>query len=248
MRALTTVALLVLAGAPVDASDRNLATVWTIADDLSLPVERDLLREDFVIKQRLMPTGVAQFVDQGAASAIDPALASAQLVELKSTGVVVFCDPEIRGQKAIGHAQPCFVDTDSDGRFESMFFTSSVTKGLLTVQGNRPKNSKPILPIAYRQTPIEDFKPQYFVGIQYRGNANIFGNHIFEINYGSKEKMGSLTERFLVKKNEIPAMRTPFGGKFTLLSEFAGGIRIRVDKPFPKQHFGIVQTTTYRVY
>ena len=248
MRALATVALLVSVGKPAEASDRRLMTEWTIADEQSSPAERELTREDFVIKQRLMPTGVAQFMDQSAVSAIEPALATSQLVELKSNGAIVFCDPEIRGQKMLGHAQPCFVDADSDGRFESMFLTSSVTKGLLTVQGNRPKSPKAISPIAYRRIPIDDFKPQYFVGIQYRGNANISGNHIFEINYGSAGKMGSLTERFLIKKNEIPGIRTPFGGQFTLLSESAGGIRIRVDKPFPKQTFGIVQTTTYHIY
>ena len=70
MRALATVALLVSVGKPAEASDCRLMTEWTIADEQSSPAERELTREDFVIKQRLMPTGVAQFLDQSAVSAI----------------------------------------------------------------------------------------------------------------------------------------------------------------------------------
>ncbi len=241
-------AALTLIASPAIAGDRQLTTVWMIEEAPVSPEEREVVREDFVIRQRLMPVGVAQLTAVDLPSGIDASLSAAQLVEIRTPNALVFCDPEIRSQKPIGHAQSCFVDADRDGRFEAMFLTSSVTKGLLTIQGNRPKNPKAITPIPYKRLLPEDFKAEYFVGVQYRGNANPAHNHVFEINFGTQGKMGALSDRFIIKRSEIPGSRTPFGGQFTILSENQTGIKIRVDRPFPSQPFGIVQTTTYRIY
>lgn len=239
---------LALVASPAMASDRQLTTVWMIEEAPASSEEREVMREDFVIQQRLMPFGVAQLTATDMPSGIDASLSAAQLVEIRAANALVFCDPEIRSQKLIGHAQPCFVDADRDGRFEAMFLTSSVTKGLLTIQGNRPKKPKAITPLSYKRLPPEDFKAEYLVGVQYRGNANPAGNHVFEINFGTRDKMGALSDRFVVKRSKIPGSRTPFGGQFTILSESQAGIKIRIDRPFPSQPFGVVQTTTYRIY
>jgi hypothetical protein len=235
-----------LLSTPASAEDRSLRNAWTILDDSALQGERILARGDYVFKQRLAPIGLAELGEEGVAVA--GLAGSSQLIEVQSPGAIVFCDPALRARKMLGHAQPCLVDSDRDGRFEGMFLTSSTTKGILMVQGNRPKVPKPIVPIAYRRLEVSAFALRLFVGVEYRGNSNPAGNHIFQVNYGSDGAMESLTERFAIGKVNLPATRTPFGGEFELLSESSQGIRIRVSRTIPAQPFGVVKTVTYTIY
>ncbi|MFK4792758.1 hypothetical protein [Sphingobium sp. ZW T5_29] len=230
---------------PAWAGDRALHHVWTIQEDPTLRGERTLAREDYVLKQRLLPTGLAALSSDLQEFGLT---AGSQLVEVRSPGALVFCDPVPRAQKLVGHSQPCLVDADSDGRFEGLFLTSSVTKGILTVAGSRPKAPRAIGPIAYRRLEVVAFELQLFVGVQYRGNANAAGNHVFQINYGSDASIGSLTSRFVVGKATFPATRTAFGAQFDLLSQTPDGIQVRVSRTIPTQPFGVVKTTTYTIY
>ena len=233
--------------APSAAADRMLNTVWRVGESLVPAGEREVGRLDYALKHRLLPMGLAELT----AGSADPGQglgAGTQLVEIQSAAALVFCDAGIRGQKLVGHAQPCLVDADRDGRFESLFWTTSVTKGMLTIQGKLPKKPKPIGPLPYRRLDPGQFKDALFVGLQYRGDANIFGNHVFEVKYGSDEKTGSLTERILHKKANIPGSTDFLGGRFTILSAGADAIRVRVDRPIPDQPFAVFQTTTYRIY
>ena len=230
---------------PAWAGDRSLHNVWTIQEDPTSLGDRTLVREDYVLKQRLLPTGLvalsSDFEEVGLA-------AGSQLVEVRSPGALVFCDPVPRAQKLVGHAQPCLVDADNDGRFEGLFLTSSVTKGILTIQGSRPKTPRAIVPVAYRRLDVTAFGLPLFVGVQYRGNANPAGNHVFQINYGSDTSVGSLTDRFVVGKTSLPASQTPFGARFDLLAHSPEGIQVRVTKTIPTQLFGVMKTTTYTFY
>lgn len=243
------VAFALTTASSADAGDRQMTTEWLVKEDTSLIGERDIKREDYVFKQQLLPTALVELVADQSPVLPGGLTNGAQLIEIKTANAIIYCDPNIRAQKAIGHAQPCLVDTDADGKFDGMFLTTSVTKGLLTVQGNRPKTPKVIAPLAYRKIPSESFAFKLFVGIQYRGNANPVGNHIFQINYGDDTKVGSLTERLVVAKKDIPgASRQWFGGAVTVVSETPTGVRVRVEKVLPSQSFGVVQTTTYRIY
>lgn len=203
------------------------------------------MREDYILRQRLLPSGLAALSGNVEEAGL---VAGSQLIEIRSPDALVFCDPVPRAQKLVGHAQPCLVDADKDGRFEGLFLTSSATKGILTVQGSRPKTPRAIVPIAYRRLDVTAFGLPLFVGVQYRGNANPAGNHIFQINYGSDASVGSLTDRFVVGKTDLPATRMPFGAQFDLLAQSSGSIRVRVTKTIPAQPFAVVKTTTYRVY
>jgi hypothetical protein len=241
------VAALVALSSPAVAADRTVFTIWMIDDREAALETRDVRRLDFVIKQRLLPAGLARLDVDGTSAGLAALTAGKQLIELQSSDALVFCDPVIRPQKLIGHGQTCLVDADKDGRFEGMFFTSSVTKGILTIQGKRPKTPRPIAPLAYRRIDPAEFGETLFVGLQYRGDANLFGNHVFEIKFGSADQTGSLTERVLYKKDQIPPKEV-LGGRFTILESIPDGIRVRVDKPFPRQPFAVLQTTTYRFY
>ena len=246
MKTIRALAILPVAlSVPAWAGDRSLQTVWTIQEDASLLGERKIVREDYVLKQRLLPSGLAAL-----ASSVEEAglVAGSQLIEVRSPGAVVFCDPAPRAQKLLGHAQPCLVDADDDGRFEGLFLTTSATKGILTIEGNRPKTPRAIMPIAYKRLAVTAFSIPLFVGVQYRGNANPAGNHVFQINYGNDASVGSLSERFVVGKANLPATRTPFGAEFGLLTETPEGINVRVIKTIPAQLFGVMKTTTYRIY
>jgi hypothetical protein len=235
-------------GSPAGASGRGLSTIWTI-DPAPAPADAfEAAPGDYIIKQRLLPLGLVELGAVTAETASATGLSEGQqLVEVKSDAPV-FCDPAIRSKKLIGHAQPCLVDADSDGRFEGLFLTSSVTKGILTFQGDRPKQARPIPAVPYRRLDPGAFKQNLFLGLQYRGNANVFGNHIFEIRFGSEEESGSLTRRLLHKKSEIPGAHDFMGGRFTILEATPRGIRVRIDRPMPSQPFAVVQTTTYRIY
>lgn len=246
MKTIRALAILPVAlSVPAWAGDRSLQTVWTIQEDASLLGERKIVREDYVLKQRLLPSGLAAL-----ASSVEEAglVAGSQLIEVRSPGAVVFCDPAPRAQKLLGHAQPCVVDADNDGRFEGLFLTTSATKGILTIEGNRPKAPRAIMPIAYKRLDVAAFSIPLFVGVQYRGNANPAGNHVFQINYGSDASVGSLSERFVVGKANLPATRTPFGAEIGLLTGTPEGINVRVIRTIPAQLFGVMKTTTYRIY
>jgi hypothetical protein len=247
MKLVTVIAAFLALSSPAMAAERSLMTVWMIDDRAAVPETRDLRSGDFVFKQRLLPAGLAR-IAVGAASPGPSGLADGrQLIELQSD-VPVFCDPVIGPKKLIGHGQTCLIDADRDGRFEGMFLTSSVTKGILTIQGKRPKTAKAIAPVAYRRLDPTEFEEDLFVGLQYRGNANLFGNEVFEIKYGSAERTGSLTKRLLHKKANIPGSTDFLGGRFTILESTPQGIRVRIDKPMPRQPFGVIQTTTYHFY
>ena len=242
------IALALLAGSSsAAAANRMLHTVWMVGEPLVPAGTRDVARLDYVLKHRLLPMGLAELT-AGSGDTSQGLEAGKQLVEIQSAGALVFCDAGIRGQKLVGHAQPCLIDADKDGRFEGLFWTTSVTKGMLTIQGKMPKKPKAIGPLAYRRLDPGQFKGDLFVGLQYRGDANLFGNQVFEVKYGSEEKTGSLTERIVHKKGNIPGETGFLGGRFTILAATADGIRVRVDQPVPAQAFGVFQTTTYRIY
>ncbi|MGZ8997576.1 MAG: hypothetical protein ACXW2T_01845 [Allosphingosinicella sp.] len=228
------------------AAQRGMMTVWNVEAAEARPDPFQVGPNDYVIRQRLLPMGLAELT--GAAPGLGAMTAGKQLIELQGGGAAIFCDPVIRAKKLLGHAQLCLIDADRDGRFDSYFETSSVTKGIVTIQGSRPKRPTALEPVAYRRIDPRQFDQQLFLGVQYRGNANIFGNFVFEIRYGSEGQMGSLTRRILHKKANLPGSTDVLSGRFSILESGSGGIKVRIDTPLPPQPFGIFQTTTYRIY
>jgi hypothetical protein len=239
-------ALLLIGLSSPAAAQRGVMTVWNVEAAEARPEPFRIGPNDYVIRQRLLPTGLAELT--GAAPGLAALTAGKQLIELQGGDAAIYCDPVIRAKKLLGHAQLCLLDSDRDGRFEAYFEAGSVTKGIVTIQGSRPKRPTALEPVAYRRIDPRQFDQQLFLGIQYRGNANVFGNFVFEIRYGSEGQMGSLTRRILHKKANVPGSTDVLGGRFSILEAGSGGIKVRIDAPLPPQPFGVLQTTTYRIY
>ncbi len=239
-------ALLLLGLASQAAAQRGVMTVWNVEAAEARPEPFRIGPNDYVIRQRLLPMGLAELA--AAAPGLEALTAGKQLIELQGGGAAIFCDPVIRARGVFGKAQLCLMDADRDGRFESWFEAGSVTKGIVTIQGRPPKRPTALAPVAYRRIDPRQFDQQIFLGVQYRGNANVFGNFVFEIRYGSEGQMGSLTRRILHKKANVPGSTDVLGGRFSILESGSGGILVRVDTPLPPQPFGVIQTTTYHIY
>jgi hypothetical protein len=235
--------LLLASASSASGAGRSLTTVWAVGDSLLSTDVREVGVGDYVLKHRLLPSGLAELV-----AGVEGLAPGQQLVEIGGGEALVFCDAEIRSKKLVGHAQPCLVDADRDGRFEGIFHTTSVTKGLLTIEGKRPKAAKPIAPAAYRRLDPAAFRQALFVGLEYRGSANLVGNHVFEVNYGSDERTGSLSRRLTRKGSKLDAPMEFMGGQFSILGTTANGIRVRLNRSIPPQPFGVLVTTTYRIY
>lgn len=248
MRLAGLILLLLGAAAPAAAENRGLTSMWTIEEAPPPAATLEVAREDYVLKQRLLPTGLVELTAAPGTGGPEGFQAGSQLIEIRAGEALVFCDPAIRPQKLIGHAQYCFVDADRDGRLEGAFLTSSVTKGILTLQGNRPKSPKGIAPLAYRRIDPAQFSLPLFVGLQYRGSANIGSDHVFEIRYGGPDQTDTITRRIVYKKENVPGAMDFMGGRFTILSAAEGKIRVHVDRAMPTQPFAVMQTTTYRIY
>jgi hypothetical protein len=228
------------------AAQRGMMTVWNVEKGEARPEPFQVGPNDYVFRQRLLPMGLAELT--GAPPGLESLTAGKQLIELQGGGAAIFCDPVVRPKKLLGHAQLCLVDGDRDGRFEAYFQAGSVTKGILTIQGSRPKRPTALEPVPYRRIDPKLFDLPLVLGVQYRGNANLFGNFVFEIRYGSEGQMGSLTKRILHKKANVPGSTAILGGRFTILEAGSGGIKVRIDTPLPSQPFGVLQTTTYHIY
>lgn len=231
------------------AQDRAISTHWLIEPDNSLLGSRVVADREYVLKQRLLPAGLVQLDSDVPSAGLK---AGDQLIELMSDGVLVFCDPQMRPSKMMGlvsaSGQFCFVDADRDGAFEGMFRGMTATKSMLMINQTRPKKAKPLSPVAYHRIDSALFAQKLFVGIQYRGNAGLVRNHVFQINFGSDEKFENITERMLVKPATLDADQTPFGALYKVLAETPEGIRVEVSRTMPAQPFNVEKITTIRFY
>lgn len=239
--------LLAICATPAAAQDRSMQTLWFIQEAPAPADERDLAGGDFVLKQRVLPSGLAELSIAATIGKVTLA-AGTQLVEVKTQGARVYCEAGIAKQKLLGHAQLCLVDGDSDGRFDGQFRTTSQTKGLLTIGGNRPKNPKSVPPIAYAQVDPATMRERFFVGIERRNFFNIYSLESFMIAFGREGELDRITAPVNFKSTEMPKEVEILGARFTALSEANGKMRVRVSAAMPAQPFGIVKTTSYSFY
>lgn len=239
--------LALAAGTPATAQDRTMSSVWLIQPTPAPEGERDLAGGEFVLKQRLLPTGLAE-LPASLSLGKETLPAGSQLIEVTTDGARVYCQPRIAKKKLLGHAQLCLVDSDSDGRFDGQFHTTSETKGLLTIGGNRPKSPKAIAPTAYAQVDPATMRDEYFVAIERRNFFNIYSLESFMIAFGRDGELDRITAPVNFKSTDMPKDVEILGARFTALSEVAGKMKIRVRAAMPKQPFGVVKTTSYSFY
>lgn len=246
-RPLVLLALAAAASAANAEPSRRMSTVYEIQPGAAPEGERELASKDWVLKQALLPKGLAELTEPAELKPGEPILpVGLRLIAVDSEVAVVRCVAARQPQKLVGHAQPCFVDADRDGRFEAHFFTTSDVAALLTISGRVPKSPRPLArPVAYRDIDPVFNDPPLFVGIQRRNYFNIYGRENFMIVFGSEGDTGEITAPVWIKAKELPKELQVMGARFTALGEAAGRLRVRVDAAMPRQPFGISTTTTY---
>lgn len=234
---------------PVLAQDRAMQTVWIVQPQSPPQGELILSGGQNILKQRLLPSGLAELVAETAIPETAVSLpAGTQLIEVKSRDMAIFCQTDAKGRGLKSALQYCLTDSDADGRFDGYFRTASATKGLPTIQGYRPKHVKPIDAVGYRRVAPASLRDEYFVAIERRNFFNIYGRESFTIAFGKEGDVDRITAPISFKSSELPKEMNILGARFTALGEENGQMRIRVDATMPMQPFGVVSTTTYRFY
>ncbi|MCE7797563.1 hypothetical protein LWE61_13510 [Sphingobium sufflavum] len=231
----------------------SVAVLWSIQaldnPDLS---ERTVLDGEYVLRQKLLPMGLATLDGPAALTTGNRlhAKAGAQLVKASSDAGEAYCALEThRLDKAgaqIANSRGvtlCFLDANKDGRFESLF---EVPGGGVIVQGAVP-DKRAAIDIGYATRPVGEMARSYWVGIRYEQYFNIYGNRMFFIDFGPEGQMTSLTD-FAKFKSAGPYPQTfaLLDSQFSVLEAQEKGIRLRVDKAIPAQPFGVFTYTSYR--
>lgn len=209
----------------------------------TMPGERALAGGDFVLKQRLLPMGLAELavpVTMGK-SRFE---AGTQFFKAKTDGVAVYCRPYVPDDALVG----CLLDRDSDGDFDEWFDVVSQTKGLPSVAQKYTKKRKPVSEVAYRKVPVTSMTDEYFVAIERRNYFNIYSRESFMIVFGREGATERLTDPVSFKSDEMPKQLTILGAVFTAVAERDGKMVVTVQRDMPLQPFSVVKTTSYRFY
>jgi hypothetical protein len=227
---------------------RQLQSVWVIQPTPVPAGERLLSGGEFVLRQRLLPSGLAEL--DGPLSLGDELLpAGAQLVEARTSGAKVYCVPGLSEQRKVGaRYRPCLIDADGDGAFEGWFDAVSGTQSILMHSGRYPKKPRAIAATRYHAVSPRTMREVYFVGIERRNYFNIYSRESFMIAFGNADKLERLTTPVSFKSEEMPRELTVLGSRFTALSEQDGKLLIRISQTMPLQAFGVATSTRVQFY
>jgi hypothetical protein len=236
-----------LGASPAFADPRDMATLYFIQAGAVPSGEREIASRDYVIKQRLLPSGLAELVEPTTLKSGVSLPAGTQLLEVQTASAVVYC-AERTVFSFVGSAQICLIDSDHDGRFESWFTARSATNGIITISGQFPKRPKLLTSTtAYRAVEPSQFKSDLFVAIQWRDYITLSAVESFLVVFGREGETSALSAPHSVKSAELPREVAVMGSRFTALSKTAGKLRVRVDAAMPHQPFSVNVTTSYTV-
>lgn len=235
----------------------SISLAWIIepSNDVA-PREITVADGEYVVKQRLLPIGLATLdsdVQLPAGSRI-LVRSQAQLVRVLTQNSKLFCALESMLKAKDGSLQPnkspfilCLNDTDSNGQLDQAF-EMPVSKSGVIMQGRLPKKPQSI-DVGYSEVPGTQFKGDYWVGVRYEQYFNIYGNRMLMTDFGGRGEMQSLTAFDTFKsKGTYPRETGVLGGRFTILAVEPKSIRVRIDKSLPLQPFSVVTNTTVRFY
>ena len=227
---------------------RAIETVWTIEPAPPPPGVRELGGKEFVVKQRLLPSGLielARNVVRAEAGADLPAVT--QMIEVRGSAGAIFCEGELRVNGIGAGRQTCLVDSDGDFLLDAAFRTASNTPALVMISGRMPKSTQPLAsPIPYQRIDPALSRLGAFVAIERRNWFNIYGLEGFTILFGSADRQARITSPVQFKSSEMPKELTVLGARFAALAEKDGKMSIRVDQAMPAQDFGVTKTIWYR--
>lgn len=248
LRAVAALALgasILLPASPAAAQSRRLVSFWTIEPAPHPVGVRHLAGKEEVLRQRLLPGGLAELARVWSDPEIGELPAGMQLVEASSEMGAVYCEGDIR--QADSAALLCFLDSDRDGRFDSRFKTASSTPALVMILGRLPKAPKPLAePLEYRKVDPSASRIPAFVAIERRNYFNIYSREHFMIAFGTGDEKKRITDPVGFKSADMPKEMTILGARFTALSEADGRMAIEVHQGMPAQPFAVMSTITYR--
>lgn len=230
---------------PAAAQSRRLISFWVIEPAPHPVGVRHLAGKDEVLRQRLLPSGLAELARVWSDAEAEVELpAGTQLIEASSDSGAVYCEGDMR---EAGSGLLCFLDSDRDGRFESRFKASSSTPALVMITGKMPKAPKPLAePLEYRAVSPSTSRIPAFVAIERRNYFNIYSSETFMIVFGTGDEKKRITDPVHFKTADMPRELTILGARFTALSETDGKMAIEVHSGMPAQPFAVMSTTTYR--
>lgn len=245
-----------LAPAMVQAQS-PFSLVWAVQPaEGRYPLERDVADGEVVLRQKLLPLGLAVL---GADVALPRgsrlvARRGAQLVRVGGPAGRIHCALETERTDRKGVVVPnktgttlCLLDGDGDGRFEGAFEGTGSVTGVI-VDALPPKQPV-VVDVAYEKRPVEEFVGDYWVGVRYEQYFNVYGNRMLFTDFGGRGAQESLTAFDTFKSKGIfPREVEALGAKLTILSAAPKGVRVRIDRALPPQPFSVVRTTTYRIY
>lgn len=238
-------AALGLAAAPAAAQSRRLTSFWVIEPAPHPVGVRHLAGKEEVLRQRLLPSGLAELARVWSDPEVGELPSGMQLIEASSDMGAVYCEGDIREGGSGGLL--CFLDSDRDGRFESRFKTVSSTPALVMLSGRMPKAPRPLAePLEYRIVSPTASKIPAFVGIERRNFFNIYSRENFMIVFGTGDEKKRITDPVHFKSADMPKELTILGARFTALSETGGKMAIEVHSGMPAQPFAVMSTVTYR--
>jgi hypothetical protein len=235
-----------LLGGPAAAQSRRLISFWVIEPAPPPAGIRHLGGKEEVLRQRLLPSGLAELARTWSDSEAEAELpAGTQLIAASSDSGAVYCEGDIRGFGSDGLL--CFLDSDRDGRFESRFKTASSTPALVMISAKMPKATTPLAePIEYRVVDPKTSKIPAFVAIERRNYFNIYSRENFMIAFGTGDEKKRITDPVHFKAADMPKAMTILGARFTALGETGGKMAIEVHSGMPAQPFAVMSTVTYR--
>jgi hypothetical protein len=231
--------------APAEAQSRRIISFWTI-ELAPHPVGiRHLAGKEEVLRQRLLPSGLAELARVWSDPEVGELPAGMQLIEASSDSGAVYCEGNIREADSTGLL--CFLDSDRDGRFESRFKVPSSTPALVMITAKMPKAPKPLAePLEYRTVSPATSRIPAFVAIERRNFFNIYSRENFMIVFGTGDEKKRISDPVGFKAADMPKEMTILGARFTALSEKDGKMAIEVHSGMPAQPFAVMSTTTYR--
>jgi hypothetical protein len=237
------VSVLVAAG-PAAAQSRRLVSFWMIEPAPPPVGVRHLGGKDEVLRQRLLPSGLAELARVWSDPEVGELPAGMQLIAASSDAGAVYCEGDIREGDSSGLT--CFLDSDRDGRFDSRFSAASSTPALVMLMG-KMKAPKPLAePLEYRVVDPRTSRIPAFVAIERRNYFNIYSRENFMIVFGTGDSKKRITDPVGFKTADMPKEMTILGARFTALSETDGKLAIEVHSGMPAQPFAVMSTVTYR--
>lgn len=236
------------------APDEQFTTKWLVQPGEASAAPVSVPPGGLILKQRLLPTGLARLKEAYTGPTPAESLAAgAEMVRATGPDGAVYCSTGYRAQPLamrllIGGPdrlrQVCLMDSDNDGRFDSVLKGTSNLRTLPSAFGILPKVPATIAPIPYEEAAPESFSELYYVGVQYEGQAKIGTLRRFHLAFGSEGNWDQISDNLFTKRDsDLPRTLEVMGAAITILGGEGRNVVAKVDRPFPPQPFGVYVST-----